>query len=466
MSVKKISRKDKTLKQLSEEEILDFRGQIYGTVLLPREEGYEDGRSVWNGMIDRKPALIVQCQNSDDIQAALAFVRKHNAVLSVKGGGHHVAGNAVCEDGLMIDLSKLKEISVDVESKKIKVGAGATWGELDKAAQKDGLAVPGGVVSTTGVAGLTLGGGIGWLRRKYGLTCDNLISAEVILANGEKIIASEHQHADLLWALKGGGSGFGVVSYFEFQAYPLGQDVFFSPVFYSANQAEQIVKAYCEKSRSMPNEVSTFLIYGTVPSDKPFPKNWHGEDYILIASMYSGKLQEGEKVLKPYRELGEPIVDLSGAVSYTTVQTFFDEDYPKQELNYYWKSVMVKELSDTAIAKFIELGKNRPSPLTTVDIWQLGGIIDQVPHSQTAYPHRNAQHLIAIESNWKKHYSDQENILWTKNAIKEMLSFSEGSSYLNFEDAGNDDVKRARGSHLEKLQEIKNKYDPEDILRI
>ncbi|MBK6265345.1 FAD-binding oxidoreductase [Marivirga sp. S37H4] len=455
--------KDNTLKKLSEKEISDFRNHLQGTLLLAGKEGYDESRSVWNGMIDRKPALIVQCQNSADIQTALAFIRKHNFILSVKGGGHNVAGSAVCDGGLMIDFSKMKEISVDAESKKIKVEAGATWAELDTAAQKQGLAVPGGVVSTTGVAGLTLGGGIGWLRRKYGLACDNLISAEVITANGEKIIASEQQHADLFWAIKGGGSGFGVVSTFEFQAHPVGPEVFFSPVFYPATEAEQIIKSYREKSRSMPNEVSTFLIYGTVPAGEPFPDKWHNEDYILIASMYTGKVEEGEKVLKPYRELGQPIADFSGIMPYTNVQSFFDEDYPKQELHYYWKSIVAKELSDAAISMFIELGKNRPSPLTTVDIWQLGGAIDQVPHSQTAYPHRNAQHLIAIESNWEKHLPDQENIEWTKNAIRELLPFTEGSSYLNFEDAETEDVKRAQGSHHKKLQEIKNKYDPENI---
>lgn len=463
MSEVKILRKDKTVKQVSERAVLDLQSQLNGNLLVAGEAGYEEARSVWNGMIDRKPALIVQCQNPGDIRAGLSFVRTYEAILTVKGGGHHVAGSAVCDDALMLDLTKMNDISVNAENNTVKVGPGATWGELDVATQKKGLAVPGGVVSTTGVAGLTLGGGIGWLRRKYGLSCDNLVSAEVITAHGEKITTDEKQHADLFWALKGGGSGFGVVSSFEFRAHPVGPNVYFSPVFYPAALAEHVIKAYRKHASSMPHEVSTFLIYGTVPGDEPFPERWHGEDFILIASMYSGKAEEGEKVLKPYRELGQPIADFSGTMPYTDVQTFFDEDYPKQTLHYYWKSVMVHELSDAAIAKFITLGKNRPSPLTTVDIWQLGGNIDQVSHAGTAYPHRNLKHLIAVESNWEKQLPDQDNITWTRNAIKELLLFTDGSSYLNFEDAETEAVNWARGSHTKKLQEIKNKYDPEHI---
>ncbi|MFW5706969.1 MAG: FAD-binding oxidoreductase [Bacteroidota bacterium] len=463
MKALNILRKDGTTKQLLEKEITYLRTHLQGKLLLPGETGYDESRSIWNGMINRKPALIVQCQNSTDIQTALAFVQQHNAVFSVKGGGHHVAGSSVCDGGLMLDFSRMKEISVDTENKKIKVQAGATWGELDAVAQKQGLAVPGGVVSTTGVAGLTLGGGIGWLRRKYGLACDNLIGAEVITANGEKITASEQQHSDLFWALKGGGSGLGVVTTFEFLAHPVGPDVFFSPVFYPSALAEKVVRFYREKSASMPNEVSTFLIYGTVSDSEPFPQKWHGEDFILIASMYAGNAEEGEKVLNPYRELGTPIADFSGVMPYIEVQTFFDEDYPRQELHYYWKSVVAEELSDAAISKFIELGKNRPSPLTTVDIWQLGGAIDQVPHSQTAYPHRKAQHLFAVESNWEKHLPDQENIMWTRNAIKELLPYTQGSSYVNFEDTETENIEKAQGNHHKKLQEIRKKYDPQNL---
>lgn len=463
MSNLKIVRKDKTVKKVTHSEVSDFQNQLKGTVLTAGTTGYEEARRVWNGMIDRKPALIVQCHHTDDIRATLAFVRTHQVLLSIKGGGHHVAGSAVCDGGLMLDMSTMNDISVDAETNTVKVGAGATWGEVDVVTQKKGLAVPGGVVSTTGVAGLTLGGGIGWLRRKYGLSCDNLVSADVITAQGEKITADEDRHPDLFWALKGGGSGFGVVSSFEFRAHPVGPNVYYSPVFYPASLAEHIIKAYRTHAFSMPPEVSTFLIYGTVPGGEPFPVKWHGEDFILIASMYSGKVEEGEKVLKPYRELGQPIADFSGTMPYTGVQTFFDEDYPKQALHYYWKSVMVNELSDAAIDRFIALGKNRPSPLTTVDIWQLGGNIDQVSHAGTAYPHRHAKHLIAVESNWEKQLPDQENITWTRNAIKELLAFTEGSSYLNFEDAETEAVKWARGRHHKKLQDIKNKYDPEHI---
>jgi hypothetical protein len=451
-------KQDKKKVRIQPEVIEDLQNRVEGKVLVSGDRDYEEARKVWNGMIDRRPGVIIQCRSDKDIQEALKFAGELDIIVSVKGGGHHVAGSAVRDGGLMIDLSGMKAIDLDVKNKRVRVEGGATWGEVDSLTQKEGLAIPGGLVSTTGVAGLTLGGGIGWVRRKYGLACDNLLSAEVILPSGEKVTSSETSHPDLFWAIKGGGGGFGVVSNFEFQLHEIGPEVMTCLVFYPATAAEKVLKFYREKAPDMPEEISLLLIYGSVPGQEPFPDNRYGEDFILVAAMYSGAVEEGKSVLQPFRELADPILDLSGPMPYLELQAFFDEDYPKQKLNYYWKSLYFDELSDKAIDKFIELGKNRPSPLTTVDIWQMGGAIDRVGMDATAYPHRGSGHLLGIESNWEKELSDPENIQWTKKAIEDFLPLSGGRSYLNFEGA-EDEKALTGGVHQEKLQRIKEKYD-------
>lgn len=455
---------NKEIKSLKEEDIREFRSVLNGNVLLPDDIEYQHSRKVWNGMIDRKPAMIVKCSNREDIQEALKFAGKHQITVTVRGGGHHVSGSAVRDKSMMIDLSEMKDIKVDVENKTVKSQPGVTWGELDKQTQEYGYSVPGGAVSTTGVAGLTLGGGIGWLRRKYGLSCDNLLSAEVVTAKGELLEVNEKSHPDLFWALKGGGGGFGIVSSFQFQLHEVGPEVMFCLVFYPASETEKFLKFYREKAPSLPDEVSSFLIYGTVPFGEPFPEEQYGRDYILFAGMYSGSVKEGEKVLQPFREVSRPLLDLSEPMNYTEVQTFFDEDYPKHELNYYWKSLLFNNLTDEAIDNYIALGKTRPSSLSTVDIWHLGGAIDKVKHADTAYPHRNANYLLGVEANWEKNKEDHRNIVWTKQAIEKFKSLSDGYSYLNFEGEGAEDVKAAQGKHHQKLQETKKKYDPDNLI--
>ncbi|WP_163380700.1 FAD-binding oxidoreductase [Cyclobacterium sp. SYSU L10401] len=459
----------KTLSQLTSEtlagkELRDYKTAIKGNLLLPGDKDYEKSRKVWNGMIDRRPVMITKCHNKRDIQKALEFARNHELSVSVKGGGHHVAGTAVLDQGMMIDLSDMKDIRIDLESRSVIVQPGVTWAELDKETEKHHFAVPGGVVSSTGVAGLTLGGGMGWLRRKYGLSCDNLLSAEVISARGEILQVNEHSHSDLFWAIRGGGGGYGIVSSFHFKLCPLPPEVMVCMVFYPATETKKILEFYRELAPTLVEEASTFLIYGTLPDEPFIPKESHGEDYLLIAGMYAGDKKQGERVFQPLRKISKPIADLSGPIKYTVWQTNFDADYPKEKLNYYWKSLFLNELSDQSIEKFIELGKNRPSKLTTVDIWQLGGAIDKVRPSESAYPHRNSGYLLGIESNWEKHLSNDKNIAWTRLAVKNFLSLSEGHSYLNFEDEGPENLKAALGRHHLKLQEIKRQYDPDHIL--
>ena len=450
---------------LADKDIREFKSGLIGEALLPHDKEYESARRVWNGMIDRKPSIIAKCRNPADIQKALKFARTHQIPVSVRGGGHHVTGSAVLDKGMMVDLSEMKEIKVDLENKTVYAQPGVSWGELDKQTQQFGYAVPGGVVSTTGIAGLTLGGGIGWLRRKYGLSCDNLLSAELITAKGELLKVNDQSNPDLFWAIKGGGGGFGIVSSFQYKLQPVGPEVMFCFVFYPASDTEKLLKFFRDTAPSLPDEVSSFLIYGTIPQTEPFPEGRHGEEYILFAGMHAGAVKEGEKALQPFREISQPILDLSGPMKYTEVQTILDEDYPKHKLYYYWKSLFFDDLSDEAIKKFIELGKTRPSALSTVDIWHLGGAIDKKNHANSAYPHRNSSYLLGVEANWEPNEPNQQNIAWAKEAIEKFRSVSSGNSYLNFEDEGAESIRAAQGRHHQKLQDIKKKYDPDYLIR-
>jgi hypothetical protein len=441
----------------------ELKNNFTGNILFEGDENYDEARSVWNGMIDRKPALVAQCKNTADIQLAVNFAKTHKLLLSVKGGGHHVAGGAVCDRGVMVDLSEMKEVTLDQKNKKVIAEAGATWKDIDTATQQKGMAVPGGIVSDTGIAGLTLGGGIGWLRRKHGLSCDNLVSAEIITANGNLLTVNEYSHSDLFWTIKGGGSGFGIVSSFEYKTHKIGPEVMTCMVFYPISEAEKVMKYYQSRSENLPPEVSLLLILGTIPPGHSYPPKWHGENFIQVAAVYSGDLTEGEKVLQPFREISKPIVDKSCPMKYTDIQTYFDDNYPKNELRYYWKSLFFDNLSDDTIAKIIELGKSRPSSLSTVDVWLLGGAIDNVSPLSSAFPHRGAKHLLSVESNWRDEHSDKNNIQWTKSAISAFTPLSGGKSYINFEDTGDESLKTALGEHYKKLQIIKEKYDPEGV---
>ncbi|WP_372920316.1 FAD-binding oxidoreductase [Salegentibacter sp.] len=463
METGKILKWNDELEVINPDRLMALKRKIDGRLIIKDDDDYDNSRMVWNGMIDRSPAIIVKCKNEHDIQETLKFATENEVVVTVKGGGHHVAGGAVCDHGLMIDLSDMNAVTLDEENKQVSVQGGATWGEVDQVTQAKGLATPGGLVSDTGVAGLTLGGGLGWLRRKYGLACDNLVSAEIITANGDRITADNDQNADLFWAIKGGGPGFGIVSTFNFRLYQVGPEVMSCIVFYPARLTGEILRYYRSNAAALPPEASITLIYGSIPENEPFPEKHFGEDFILIAGMYAGAAEEGEKVFAPYRKFGEPIADFSGLMPYTELQQFFDEDYPKFDLNYYWKSLFFDEVTDEVIEKFIELGKSRPSPLSTVDIWLLGGAIDKVKPLETAYAHRGAQHLLGIESNWEKKQSDSLNIEWTRKAIENFLPLSGGSSYVNFEDIEEKSQKMAGGKNFEKLQAIKKKYDPKAL---
>jgi FAD/FMN-containing dehydrogenase len=444
----------------------ELRARLKGQLLTPADDDYERARQVWNGMIDRHPALIARCAGTDDVAAAVRFAREHQILLAVRGGSHNVAGLASCDGGLVIDLSQMKDVQVDPEARLAKVGGGATWGEVDAATQPFGLAVPGGVVSETGVAGLTLGGGLGWVRRKYGLSCDNLLAAEVVTADGQMLRASETEHPDLLWGLRGGGGNFGVVTTFEFRLQPVGPEVMVVATLYPAERAKELVSFFRSYSETAPDEVSGFAIWASVPAAPFIPAELHGQPTVILAACYAGPADEGEAILQPLREQGDAQFDLSGRMPYVELQKFFDEDYPAGELQYYWKSVFLRELSDEALDRLIELAAERPSPLSTIDLWQMGGAISRVRPDETAFPERESPYLVGIESNWADPADNQRNIAWTRRVFEEMQPFSTGRPYLNFEEIREGVAQAALRGNYDRLVAIKRRYDPTNLFRV
>ncbi|WP_339106160.1 FAD-binding oxidoreductase [Haloterrigena salinisoli] len=428
---------------------------------------YDDARSVWNGMIDRHPALIARCRGVGDVISAVDFAREYDLLVAVRGGGHNVAGTAVCDDGLVIDLSEMRGVWVDPDARTARVQSGATWADVDHETQAFGLATPGGAVSETGVAGLTLGGGIGHLRCKYGLTCDNLVSVTLVTADGDYLTASEDKNPDLLWGLRGGGN-FGVVTDFEFDLHPVGPDVAICLVFYSGDRTVEVLEAYRDYVADAPPEVSLLTLSGVMPDEDLFPTDTVDELKIAIAGCYAGSVADGERALAPLREIAEPIADFSGPMPYVELQRLFDEDYP-DGMRYYWKSLYLEGLSASAIDRIVYWSDVAPSPLSTVDVWQLGGAIARVGVEDSAFAGRHAPFLLGVEANWVRPEDDDVNVEWVRDCLEDMRQFSDGSVYLNFPgflEEGDDMMRSTFGPAYERLVALKDEYDPTNLFRL
>jgi FAD/FMN-containing dehydrogenase len=452
----------------AELDVRALRGDLTGDVLSPGDAGYEDARRIWNGVFDRRPAAIVRCAGPDDVARAIGFAREHDLPIAVRGGGHNVAGTASVDGGLLVDLSPMRAVEVDAERRTVRVGAGATLGDLDAATQAHGLAVPVGVVSETGVAGLTLSGGIGWLRRKHGLTCDNLISAEVVTADGAVLTASEEDDPDLLWGLRGGGGNFGVVTSFTFRAFPVGPDVALTFVLYPGERAVEILEGIAGYVASASDDVSPLAFLGRVPEGEAFPADAHGKPFAAVACVHPGDPAEGERAMRPLRELGEPIVDLSDAMPYVQVQRLLDEEYPNGR-RYYWKSIELTGLSEDAIGRLMASADAAPSALSTIDVWFQGGAMAAVATDATAYGDRSAPILIGVEANWEGDEHDDANVAWARACVEDLRPFSGGGTYLNFPgflDEREQQVRDAYGANLERLARLKRRYDPDNVFRL
>ena len=432
-----------------------LRVRFGDAVIVRGDSGYDEARSVWNGAIDRSPAVIVRCSTTDEVVAAIDYARKHGLAIAVRGGGHNVAGSAVNDDGLVIELSPMRGVDVDVERGTARVQGGATWGDVDRATTPHGLAVPGGVVSSTGVAGLTLGGGYSHQRRRDGMTIDNLVSAEVVLADGSVVRASEDEHADLFWALRGGRETLGVVTEFEYRMYPVGPEVLSMHVAYPLVAIDVVFERYRELVATAPDELSTELLVWTIPPVPGLPEEIVGLPYVGIAGMYAGPVEEGEAITAPYRDIAGPIADLTHVGAYLDEQSALDPLFADGQ-RYFWKSLYAKELSDDAVEVIKRRSLERPSMQTLMIIRHLGGAIGRVPADATAFGDRSAEFLVSIDSTWQQAEDDAENIAYTRAFHDELLPYSDGRSYVNFASDGGD-------TPPDRVREIKDAYDPDRV---
>jgi FAD/FMN-containing dehydrogenase len=448
---------------MNAEALTGLSARLTGKAIRPGDGDYDTARKIWNGTIDKQPGLIVRCGSVDDVIAAVNFARDEGLAVSVRGGGHHVAGGSLNDGGLVVDLSQMRGVNVDPGTQTARAEGGAQLQDLDTATLGHGLAVPTGVFSETGVAGLTLAGGYGWQTRSRGMTVDNLIGADVVTADGKLLHASAAENTDLFWALRGGGTNLGVVTAFEFRTHPMPPEVFFAFVAYPMDQAKQVLQKMREFNKTSPREVGVLAVIWTFPASEPYPEEVWRQPFVGFAGPYIGDAAEGERVLQPIREFGTPMLDFSGAMPFGDVQRAFDEEYP-QGRRYYWRSTYLKELSDDAIDTLVDLGVKRPSPLTSLDLWILGGAVQDVGPTDTPIAHRQAPFMAGIESNWTDAADDAANIAWAREAHTRLTPFSTGGSYLNFEDLTDQNrVAAAYGANYERLMQIKRRYDPDNL---
>jgi len=442
---------------------------LRGEALTPGDEGYDAARAVWNAMIDRRPKLIVRSKGVGDVMDAVAFARDRNLPVSIRGGAHNVAGHAVCDDGVMVDLSQMRSVRVDPDARRAQVEGGCTWGDVDRETQAFGLATPGGLISDTGVAGLTLAGGIGWLRSRYGLCIDNLVSADVVTADGRLVTASADTHPDLYWALRGGGGNFGVVVSFEFALHPVGPTVMFAAPIYPLSAGPEPIRFWRDFLADKSNDVGSLIEFSTVPESDDFPERFWGQRVYTIAAVYAGDADEGERVLQPLREQGEMVTDFSGQMSYCEVQKLFDTIIPFGRHRCYWKCHYLANLPDSMIDRALHNAAEAPSDNTLSSLWNFGGATAAVAAEATALGDRSMGWMYSLDSTWNDATEDEANIAWTRNAWEAARKYSqEGRLYLNFAGHGEDGValvKDAYGKNYARLAAIKAKYDPDNLFR-
>jgi hypothetical protein len=454
--------------KLSNSEISSLKKNFSGQLLTKENKDYNEARLIWNGMINKHPALIARCKNSEDVSLVVKFARNNNLLTSVRGGGHNVAGNAVCDGGLMIDLSLMNNISIDKKKMAAVAEPGCTLGNADEATQKYGLVIPAGIVTSTGIAGLTLGGGFGWLSRKWGLTCDHLISAEVVTAGGEIIHVSSDENPDLFWGLKGGGGNFGIVTSFEFNLRELGPEIAGGLILYKLEETEKVLAFYNEFISTAPREITTVIVYRNCPPAPFIKEEFHGKPVFGIGALYAGKAEKGMEVLKPLKSFGSPIADVVVPKPFVTHQAMLDAGQPKGAC-YYWKSEYTKDISKDLSSKFVEQTLNMSSTASIIAAFQLGGAITDIGEEDTAYSFRNAGFALNINTQWQNHSDPEKHISWARKTQQFSTPYSMGGGYINF--ASSDETQeRVAATYGEKkfkrLVELKRKYDPDNFFRL
>jgi FAD/FMN-containing dehydrogenase len=446
--------------------IESLRSAMRGSLLREGDPGYVESRTIWNGMIDRRPALVARCTGAADVMCAVDFARENALMLAVRSGGHNIAGNAVCEGGMMIDLSRMNLVRVDPQARIAHVGAGATLGDLDHETQAFGLAVPVGINSTTGVAGLTLGGGFGWLSRKYGLTVDNLLAADVVTADGKLLRASATEHPDLFWALRGGGGNFGIVTRFEFRLHPVGPDVLAGLVVFPIEQARSALTQYRDFAKALPDEAAAWIVLRKAPPLPFLPASIHGKEVIIFALFHAGDPVRGQALFEAVRRFGVPAGEHIGVQPLTAWQSAFDPLLTPGARNY-WKSHNFARLDDGLFDLVLKYLRELPSPHTEIFIGQLGGATSRVAPDATAYSERSAEYVMNVHGRWETAAEDNAGIAWCRRLFDDAAPFATGGVYVNFltEDES-DRVSKAYGGNYRRMTQIKARYDPSNLFRL
>jgi FAD binding domain/Berberine and berberine like len=456
-----------TARPIPDSEVEALSSRLQGRALLPHDPAYGEVRRPYNAMHGGRPSLIVSCADSTDVSEAITFARRHGARIGVRGGGHSLAGLSALDGGVLIDLSPMSGVEVDAGRRIARVQGGALWADVDQATQEFGLATPGGVVSDTGVAGLTLGGGYGWLRRMYGLSCDSVIEAEVVCADGQIRTASAESNPDLYWAIRGGGGNFGVVTSFTFRLHPVGPEVAFAATFYPIEETAEVMRRWRDYADRAPNEVTSVCVTITFPANPELPEAIHDRPVIIVGGVHAGGVEEGLAELQPLRELGTVLFDMSGPTPYVGVQTGFDPLFPRGEQRAYWKSQYIDELTDEAIDMLAKRAKSRPAPLTMVNTFLMGGAIADVDAEATAFAEREPRYMVSLDGIWTDATDDAECVGWIRSTWDEVSEFGTGGVYLNFTglagEAPSAGVDSAFGRNLGRLAEVKGMYDPENV---
>ena len=450
---------------LDEAALNTLKDQFRGSLLSAADPEAETARRLWNGMIDKKPALIARCLGVADVMTAVNFARDQQLLFSVRAGGHNVSGAAIADRGLVIDISQMRSVQVDPQRRLARVEGGARLGDLDHETTAFGLAAPVGVVSETGVAGLTLHGGVGWQLRKHGLSIDNLHAVEIVTAAGQLVRASETEHPDLFWALRGGGGNFGVATAFIFKLHPVGPEVAIALPIYSLDKAREVMTACRDYMAKAPDELMVIGVYWSAPAVPEVPEDQQGKPVVILLGCYTGELDLAEKVLAPLRTICEPIADLSANMNWTTAQKLLDEDYPDGKC-YYWKSIYLDHLDDAVMTTLEKYTRSRPSPESSIDVWYLGGAMSRVEPTATAFYNRHDPILIGIEANWDDRDQAETNIAWARALYKDLQPFSSGGNYLNFPGFIEDQeamLRGAYGENLARLKRVKANYDPDNL---
>jgi FAD/FMN-containing dehydrogenase len=441
--------------------------QFRGEMIQPGDAAYESARRVWNGAIDRHPGLVARATGVADVRAAIRFARERDLPLAVRGGRHNVAGTAVCDGGVVLDCSPMKGVRVDPAARTARAQAGLLWAELDRETQVFGLATTGGIISHTGIAGLTLGGGLGWLMRKHGLAADNLLSADVVTADGECLRASEREHADLFWGLRGGGGNFGVVTSFEYRLHPVGPIVLAGVILYPAARAREVLGFYREFIASAPDELTTIAVLRIAPPAPFFPAPVHGQPVVVIGACYAGPAEEGERAVAPLRRFGPPLVDLIRPTPYVEHQALLDATAP-HGLGYYWKSEYLRPLTDDLIDTLVERAWRVATPESYTILFHLGGAVGRADPEASAFEDRQATHAVVIDAVWSKPAHAAACTAWTRDFWEAVRPYSTGRLYVNFlGDEGQDRVRAAYGAaKYERLRALKRTYDPTNFFRL